>query len=171
MSKNIYNFEFCIRFLQALRVKSLEKSNKAFLAMFLFVFPNKTLKLIHEVIESKMDISLLRKLVVFFNEYLDFLKRIHNSKFGFLYNFAISFEQLSEINIAELIEEAIGEDLKSLILNSLQSAYINNIIEIKQHRRGFQLILKSIQNAYNVADMKEIEEFKMKLNDLRDILV
>ena len=156
-----YNFEFWIRFLRALRTKSLQESSRAFLAMSIFIFPNKTIKLINDVIVNNKNISLLKNVIDFLSEYLEFLISIGDPKGGFFVKFAKSFEELSNINIAEFIEESMADDLKTLMLDSLQSAYENNIAEVKQHRRGFRLILKSIQKTYK----EEGDEYAKKLRE------
>ncbi len=163
--KEFYYIEFWIRLLSALRVKKVEESSKAFLAMAIFMFPGKTLKLMKNEIAMNEDIVWKKQLVNFLCEYLDFLWNIGNPKHGFFFKFANAFERLTQINVGDFIEKEIKESY-ALMIEVLESACISNACEISRQSGGFKAILKEIRKSKDGLGLKLASQLNEKINDL-----
>lgn len=159
--KRLY-LEFSIRLLSAMRVQPLNVTSKAFLFMAIYLFPNRTLKLIWAD-RDKFERGLLTNLI---KDYLNFLSRIENGeKIGFYRRLVQAFKLSTNIDISAFIEflSPSSNNEKDVFLETLISALIRNIVEIDRERGPMKklcldfLDCEDVGIAYHeVCNMKQI---------------
>jgi len=165
-----YYIEFWIRLLSVLRVKKLEESSKAFLAMAIFMFPGKTLGLIKNEISLQEDLLWKKQLINFLCEYLDFLKEIGNPEQGFFFNFSKAFENFTQVRVGEFIENGLRESYE-IMIEVLQSACKSNADEVHRFRSGFRAILQEIRKSWGDSEKEVLNKFSNKINDVDNMYV
>lgn len=131
--------EFWIQFLSVMRVQPLNVTSRTFLFMAIYLFPNRTLKLIRSFREEPKP----EWLEGFMKDYLNFLHSIDGSgKLGFQRRFVKAFKTATHIDISRFVESlpphsATQEDL---FIQTLISAYIHNIEEVTRRSGLFRWI-------------------------------
>lgn len=134
-----YRLRFWIFFLAALRVCSLKESSRAFLAMAIFMFPDKTLSYIRETVKAAKDDkdTELKEVARFLNKYSEFLEGLKciSANFSF-YEFCTKFKELTTIEIGYFIEDIIYNskvpDARDALYEIFSKALNNNLREKKK---------------------------------------
>lgn len=158
--QDIYRFELLIRFLSALRMKSMMNNGVTFLAMAIFMFPNKTLNLINKAIQA--DNVPIEQTIEFYKNYLSFLREINDTGLGYKLRLSLAFEKLTGVNIAGILEFAETEDVGDLVGEMLEAAFQNNINEITIHRGGFCKFIAMASRIQNEKYRTMVEEMKLE---------
>lgn len=136
--------DFLSNFMVSVRTQPMERESKALLAMMLFFFPNRTMKLIFEYMndeEVKEDEkSYIRD---FMNEYNSFLNKIDSQNIsGFLLGFSARFEELTGVYVGEEIQKVIdGQENKDFWIKAIFTAYNRNLEEKRRRNSRYNKIL------------------------------
>lgn len=139
--------DFFLLFLVAIRTQTIDMQSRILLAMALYVFPNKTARLIYEFLTNRtITEEDGRDLQGFMDEYEKFIIEVNECpEYGFLSRFSSSFQDFTGVYIGQWIEEITKKGENDFFNQVLLAASNRNKEERNRRTSYFKKIRKKLK--------------------------
>lgn len=148
MTEDITAYDFLSCFLIAVRTQPLERESKVLFAIMLFFFPNRTMKLVLDYLNSLKEGKKEKEFIKeFMNQYGLFLDELDLcNEYNFFARFPVVFEKLTGLYVGEWMEEVMRKrGNKRFWRYALVAAHNRNLEERKRRSSRYRKVLLACQ--------------------------